>query len=99
MFIPQGLVGLWTSFFPGGTDNGRMAAHVEVKVACWMRYKNLTEETVVIDRTVCGTRWFDKHAEWSCHKKLETVLLAPGSILHVVYPDGMITYIGKETGQ
>jgi hypothetical protein len=86
-------------FPPEQTQIGRLATHIEVKVACWMRYKELTEETVVIDRSVCGTRDFDKHYKQTCDKQLETMFLAPGSILHVIFPDGNITYIGKEKGE
>jgi hypothetical protein len=78
----------------------RLATHIEVKVAVRMRNQGLTEETVVIDRSVCGTRDFDKNDPWTCDKLLETSFLERGSKLHIIVPGlGMVTYIGKEEGR
>ncbi|QYN25675.1 DddA-like double-stranded DNA deaminase toxin [Amycolatopsis sp. DSM 110486] len=82
---------------PARRKVARLASHMEVKVAIKMRNRGLTEETVVVDRSVCGTRDFDSSAPLTCDKQLETTFLAPGSILHVAQPDGStITDTGRE---
>ena len=48
----------------------RLARHVEVKVAVAMRERGLRDETVVIDRQVCGTRPFDQPQPFTCDKYL-----------------------------
>jgi hypothetical protein len=73
----------------------RLATHVEVKVAVAMRREALTDETVVIDRQVCGTRDYDRDDPLTCDRYLSR-LLPPGARLHVVEPDGTIrTYEGE----
>jgi hypothetical protein len=67
----------------------RLATHVEVKVAAQMREDALTDETVVIDRGVCGTRPFDAHRQYTCDKYLPRIL-PRGARLRVVQPDGTI---------
>ena len=82
---------------PAQRKAGRLATHIEVKVAIAMRHQGLTEETVVVDRSVCGTRRFDETAEFTCDKQLATTFLAPGSTLHVDVPGrGRLTYKGKD---
>ncbi|MGW4395129.1 DddA-like double-stranded DNA deaminase toxin [Amycolatopsis nivea] len=77
----------------------RLATHVEVKVAMAMREQGLRDETVVIDRQVCGTREFDREAPFTCHKYL-TRFLPPGARLRVEQPDGTVSeYTGTETEQ
>lgn len=73
----------------------RLATHVEVKVAARMRKDGLSNETVVIDRGVCGTRSFDAHAKYTCHKYLPSIL-PPGARLRVVQPDGTIRHYEGE---
>ncbi|HEX7658337.1 MAG TPA: DddA-like double-stranded DNA deaminase toxin [Pseudonocardiaceae bacterium] len=78
---------------------GRLATHIEAKVAVQMRLTGSKEETVVVDRTVCGTREFDKNQRWTCANQLERTFLPPGAKLHVIDPvHGKVTY-GKEEGQ
>lgn len=73
----------------------RLATHVEIKVAVAMRREDLTDETVVVDRQVCGTREYDAHQRVTCDKYLST-FLPPGACLRVVQADGTIkTYRGK----
>lgn len=67
----------------------RLATHVEVKVAVRMREDQLTDETLVIDRGVCGTRPFDVQQRYTCDRYLPSIL-PPGSRLRVVQPDGTI---------
>ncbi|WP_116051384.1 DddA-like double-stranded DNA deaminase toxin [Amycolatopsis palatopharyngis] len=67
----------------------RLATHVEVKVAARMREDGLPDETVVIDRSVCGTRPFDVHRQYTCDRYLSRIL-PPGARLRVVQPDGTI---------
>ncbi|SFQ22776.1 SCP1.201-like deaminase [Amycolatopsis arida] len=69
----------------------QLARHVEVKVAMAMRREGLTDETVVIDRQVCGTRDFDRRRNYSftCDRYLSE-FLAPGARLRVVQGDGTI---------
>jgi hypothetical protein len=73
----------------------RLATHVEIKVAVAMRREGLTDETVVVDRKVCGTRDYDAHQRVTCDKYLPTFLPA-GACLRVVQADGTIKiYRGK----
>ncbi|WP_410621676.1 DddA-like double-stranded DNA deaminase toxin [Amycolatopsis sp. cmx-8-4] len=82
------------SHLPGPV--ARLATHVEVKVAVRMREEHLSQETVVMDRGVCGTRPFDSHRRITCDKFLPA-LLPPGAVLRVVQPDGTIReYQGGE---
>lgn len=77
----------------------RLATHVEVKIAMAMREQGLRDETVVIDRQVCGTREFDREAPFTCDKYLAT-FLPPGARLRVEQPDGTVSeYTGAETEQ
>ncbi|WP_328610382.1 hypothetical protein OG943_15020 [Amycolatopsis sp. NBC_00345] len=77
----------------------RLATHVEVKIAMAMREQGLRDETVVIDRQVCGTREFDREAPFTCDKYLSR-FLPPGARLRVVQPDGTVSeYTGTETEQ
>jgi nucleic acid/nucleotide deaminase of polymorphic system toxin len=76
----------------------RLARHGEVKVAVAMREHGLRDETVVIDRQVCGTRPFDRTQPYTCDKYLSR-FLPPGARLRVVQADGTVaTYTGKEEG-
>lgn len=63
-----------------------------------MRQDGLVSEIVVIDREVCGTRAFDAHRHYTCHRYLPGVL-PPGARLRVVQPDGTIREYEGETGQ
>ncbi|WP_460791905.1 DddA-like double-stranded DNA deaminase toxin [Micromonospora sonneratiae] len=65
----------------------RLAVHVEVKFAMRMRSEGRLQETIVIDRTVCGQRPTDKNAPFTCDKFLKWFLPA-GAKLTVVEPDG-----------
>lgn len=67
----------------------RLATHVEVKVAARMRKEQLSDETLVIDRGVCGTRPFDDQRQYTCDRFLPRIL-PPGARLRVVQPDGTI---------
>lgn len=96
-YYQQAIEFVATNLPPAQRKVARLASHMEVKVAIEMRNNGLTEETVVIDRSVCGTRDFDNSAPLTCDKQLETTFLAPGSTLHVAQPDGStITYTGRE---
>ncbi|WP_167344564.1 DddA-like double-stranded DNA deaminase toxin [Amycolatopsis thermoflava] len=76
----------------------RLARHVEVKVAVAMREQGLRDETVVIDRQICGTRPFDQAQPFTCDKYLAR-FLPPGARLRVVQADGTVaTYTGKDEG-
>lgn len=76
----------------------RLARHVEVKVAVAMRERGLQDETMVIDRQVCGTRPFDQAQPYTCDKYLAR-FLPPGARLRVVQADGTVsTYSGEEEG-
>ncbi|GAA3843462.1 hypothetical protein GCM10022243_07450 [Saccharothrix violaceirubra] len=73
----------------------RLAVHVEVKLAMRMRHGRLTEETVVIDRTVCGRRPTDRQAQYTCDKFLKH-FLPRGARLTVVERDGTrVVYEGE----
>jgi hypothetical protein len=73
-----------------------LAHHIEVKVAVQMHQTNSLEETVVVDRSVCGTRSFDSDKDWTCHRRLEDTFVPPGGKLHVVDPvHGKVTYTGR----
>ncbi|RZQ62682.1 DddA-like double-stranded DNA deaminase toxin [Amycolatopsis suaedae] len=75
----------------------RLATHVEIKIAVLMRAANLTDEVVVIDRQVCGTRDYDREDPVTCHRYLPR-FLPPGARLRVAEPDGTIrTYRGEGT--
>ncbi|WP_158684574.1 DddA-like double-stranded DNA deaminase toxin [Amycolatopsis orientalis] len=77
----------------------RLATHIEVKIAMAMREQGLRDETVVIDRQVCGTREFDREAPFTCDKYLAR-FLPPGARLRVEQPDGTVSeYTGTETEQ
>lgn len=66
-----------------------------MKIAVAMRLEGFTDETMVIDRAVCGTRSFDQNRDFTCDHYLSRIL-APGSRLRVVQPDGIIReYKGK----
>lgn len=56
----------------------QLARHVEVKVALSMWGRGLRDETVVMDRPVCGTREFDRDDPFTCDKYLAR-LLPPGA--------------------
>jgi hypothetical protein len=75
----------------------RLAHHIEVKFAMRMRQERLSEETIVIDRRVCGTRADSRTLTYTCDKMLKWFLPA-GARLRVVEPDGTIrTYQGRGT--
>ncbi|MEV6899794.1 DddA-like double-stranded DNA deaminase toxin [Amycolatopsis sp. NPDC051372] len=77
----------------------QLARHVEVKVAISMWVRGLRDETVVMDRPVCGTREFDRDDPFTCDKYLAR-FLPPGARLRVVQPDGTVSdYTGTETEQ
>jgi hypothetical protein len=77
----------------------QLARHVEVKVAVSMWERGSRDETVVMDRQVCGTREFDRDDPFTCDKYLAR-FLPPGARLRVVQPDGTVSeYIGTETEQ
>lgn len=72
-----------------------LASHVEVKLAMRMREESRNHETVVIDRTVCGRRPFDRNDPFTCDKMLKW-FLPPGATLTVVEHDGTaVTYQGE----
>lgn len=58
----------------------RLARHVEVKVAVAMREQGLRDETVVIDRQICGTRPFDQAQPFTCDKYLARLLPPGGAV-------------------
>ncbi|WP_253863683.1 DddA-like double-stranded DNA deaminase toxin [Prauserella halophila] len=75
----------------------QLARHVEVKIAVAMREQGGRDETVVIDREVCGTRPFDRAQPYTCDKYLARLLPA-GARLRVVQPDGTVrVYTGEES--
>ncbi|MCP2237608.1 SCP1.201-like deaminase [Prauserella halophila] len=63
-----------------GPRAARLATHVEIKIAAAMRRDGLTDETVVMDRTVCGTRDNGRTKPLTCDKYLPRVL-PPGGRL------------------
>jgi hypothetical protein len=78
-----------------------VATHCEAKVAVALRTGRWAEhhQHVVIDKSVCGTRDFDRNKPWTCDKLLK-VLLPPGARLTVHMPDGStLTYVGEEDPQ
>ncbi|WP_447004274.1 DddA-like double-stranded DNA deaminase toxin [Saccharothrix isguenensis] len=71
-----------------------LATHVEVKLAVRMRQEKRLNETVIIDRQVCGRRPHDMHLSVTCDKRLKNIL-SPGSTLTVIERDGTrVTYRG-----
>jgi SCP1.201-like deaminase len=48
----------------------RLATHIEIKFAMRMREEGLTDETIVIDREVCGRREDDQDDRWTCDRFL-----------------------------
>jgi SCP1.201-like deaminase len=78
-----------------------VATHCEAKVAVALRTGRWADhhQHVVIDKSVCGTRDFDRTKPWTCDKLLK-VLLPPGVRLTVHMPDGStLSYIGEEDPQ
>lgn len=78
-----------------------VATHCEAKVAVAMRTGGWADhqQHVVIDKSVCGTRDFDRNKPWTCDKLLK-VLLPPGARLTVHMPDGStLSYVGEEDPQ
>jgi hypothetical protein len=74
----------------------RLATHMEVKLAIRMHDEGRTEETVVIDREVCGRRPRDRHQPITCDRLLSW-FLPEGAQLTVVEQDGtMVTYRGED---
>lgn len=70
---------------------------MEVKIALAMRDQQLRNETVVMDRPVCGTLEADQADPFTCDKYLSR-FLPPGARLRVVQPDGTVNeYTGTET--
>jgi hypothetical protein len=73
----------------------RLATHLEVKFAVRMREQGLRDETIVIDRPVCGRGPTDSTLPFTCDKLLPRFLPA-GSQLTVVERDGTRrTYRGE----
>ncbi|WP_433265325.1 DddA-like double-stranded DNA deaminase toxin [Actinosynnema sp. CS-041913] len=87
------------AFIKGMGGRGRvlmLATHVEVKLAVRMREERRTQETVIIDRQVCGRRETDSHLANTCDKQLKHIL-PPGTTLTVVEHDGTrVVYRGEE---
>jgi hypothetical protein len=78
-----------------------VATHCEAKVAVAMRAGGWAQhhQHVVIDKSVCGTRDFDRTKPWTCDKLLK-VLLPAGARLTVHMPDGStLSYVGEEDPQ
>jgi len=74
---------------------GRLATHMEVKLAMRMRAEGRTDETVVIDRPVCGREDATTHQPVTCDRHLAW-FLPPGARLTVIEHDGtVVTYHGK----
>ena len=76
----------------------RLAVHVEVKFAVRMRAEQRTNETIVIDRPVCGNGPTDQGLPFTCAAMLRW-FLPPGGILTVVEHDGTRrSYQGRPWG-
>ncbi|GAA3843492.1 hypothetical protein GCM10022243_07490 [Saccharothrix violaceirubra] len=73
----------------------RLATHVEVKLAMRMRHERLTDETMVIDREVCGRRPEDRDDDYTCDRYLK-YFLPRGTRLTVVERTGTrVVYEGE----
>lgn len=83
------------TFPPNQRAAVRLARHLEVKFAVRMREQGLREETIVIDRPVCGLGPTDSTLPFTCDKLLPR-FLPPGAQLTVVEHDGTRrTYRGE----
>jgi hypothetical protein len=71
------------------------AKHIEVQLAIRMRSEMLTDETVVIDRPVCGRGEVDRTWLLTCDRLLPEYL-PPGVTLRIVDCNGFeLTYQGR----
>jgi hypothetical protein len=71
-----------------------LGTHMEVKMAMRMRDQGLTQETIVVDRPVCGRL---TGGRFTCHRQLPWFLPA-GTTLTVVERDGTVShYQGRST--